>query len=637
MDRIFKLPVGVALFAFLALAGLMGMLAAQSVMAQDAPPVIPNPTTVFSHNENSDGTITTYRATDPERKKIFWTLRGVDADYFTIDGGALRFKSTPDYEMPRGMALSGTNINTYKITVRSSAGGEDGAPDPTDDYDGDDLYELELTVNVQNIDEPGMVTLSQLQPQIGTRLKADLTDDDVQVGYGQWRWASSDSMNGPFTNYLTGWVDENLGPGANAYRPVDADLGKYLQVAVRYKDRVDDTIKTVHTVSTYQVRRDIVTSNDNPKYPDQRTLVGGTIIDREKTWRYIRENSPPETPVGAPVTAFDDERSIDVITYSLSDGTESSPADGTTNEHTKFSIDPATGQITVAAGAMLDRRDDIPDNSGTTTYYVTVTGTDGDGDSEVIAVTITVVKVDEPPVIDRVNVAGMLVAPTEMSHYEARRDVSPALEIDTNLDTATITPGTDDAVYRANDPEDGTANLDWSLEGDDGWLFEITPGDADTVVTPNMATATLAFKGEDELEDDYPDSPVLDDFDNFPDFENPRDKNRDNVYEITIVVTDSTLVNRDELDVTVKVINSTEDNRAGEVFLSNRQPEGASVLTATLEDDDTPIRSLKWQWYRSEAGTDTLPATCGAVADGVFTPATALIDANGAPVADAWT
>ena len=49
--------------------------------------------------------------------------------------------------------------------------------------------------------------------------------------------------------------------------------------------------------------------------------------------------------------------------------------------------------------------------------------------------TITVVKVDEPPVIDRVNDAGAMVAPTEMSHYEARRDVSPALVIDTDLDT----------------------------------------------------------------------------------------------------------------------------------------------------------------------------------------------------------
>ena len=319
-------------------------------------------------------------------RTIFWTLRGVDADYFTIEGGTLRFKSAPDYERPRGMDLSATNMNAYKITVRSSAGGEDGVDNPADDYDGDDLAELEVTVNVRNIDEAGSVTLSQLQPQVGTRLNATLADDDVQVGFGQWRWASADSMSGPFTNYLTQWVDENLDPNADTYRPVITDLDKHLQVEVRYKDRVDDTIKTVSTVSTYPVRKDIVTSNANPVYPDQRVLVGGQTIDRALTRRYIPENSPAGTPVGAPVTAFDDERSIDVITYSLSDGEEASPAEGTTNESAKFfAIDPATGQITVAAGAVLDRRDDIPTGAGITTYHATVTATDGDRDSQDIA------------------------------------------------------------------------------------------------------------------------------------------------------------------------------------------------------------------------------------------------------------
>ena len=571
--------------------------------AQDQPPTIEDPTTVFFQDENNPNDITTYRATDPDRlRTIFWTLRGVDADYFTIEGGTLRFKSLPDYERPRGMDLSATNTNTYKIIVRSSAGGEDGAPDLADDYDGDDLYELEVTVNVRNIDEPGKVTLSQLQPQVGTRLNATLADDDVQVGYGQWQWASDDSMNGPFTNKLTQWVDENLDPNADAYQPVNADLGKYLQVEVRYKDRADDLIRTERTVSTYPVRKDIVTSNANPVYPDQRVLVGGTTINRDLTRRYIPENSPAGTPVGAPVTAFDDERSIDVITYSLSDGT--STEEGVSNDHTKFAIDPATGQITVAAGTMLNRADDIPNDEGTTTYSVTVTATDGDGDSQDIYVTITVVKVDEPPVISRVDAAGDMVAPTEMSHYEARRGLSPAIVIDTDLDTYGITPGTDDAVYMAMDPEDGATGMTWSLEGDDGNQFYIFPRD--------KYTAKLSFS---------PKPPGT----NFPDFENPMDKNGDNVYEVTIVITDSTLVNRDELDVTVKVINRTDDNRPGEVFLSNRQPEGASALTATLDDKDKPITNKSWQWYRSVGGSADTPEDCGAVSTPhVFTPSSGL-------------
>ena len=52
-------------------------------------------------------------------------------------------------------------------------------------------------------------------------------------------------------------------------------------------------------------------------------------------------------------------------------------------------------------------------------------------------------------------------------------------------------------------------------------------------------------------------------FSSGPDYEKPKDADKDNVYEVTLVVTDNS-GNRDELDVTVKVINSTEDNRPGD-------------------------------------------------------------------------
>ena len=78
----------------------------------------------------------------------------------------------------------------------------------------------------------------------------------------------------------------------------------------------------------------------------------------------------------------------------------------------------------------------------------------------------------------------------------------------------------------------------------------------------------------------------------FPDFENPEDKDTENnVYEVTIVVKDSTVdkqgnPHKDELNVTVKVINSTEDNEPGKVVISNRQPEVNTVLEAVLTDPD---------------------------------------------------
>ena len=68
-----------------------------------------------------------------------WTLEGDDAEYFTLTGGVLTFKMAPDYEMPRGQAMSDTNTNTYMVTVKASAGGE--------------MEMLEVTVTVTDVDE----------------------------------------------------------------------------------------------------------------------------------------------------------------------------------------------------------------------------------------------------------------------------------------------------------------------------------------------------------------------------------------------------------------------------------------------------------------------------------------------------
>ena len=71
-----------------------------------------------------------------------------------------------------------------------------------------------------------------------------------------------------------------------------------------------------------------------------------------------------------------------------------------------------------------------------------------------------------------------------------------------------------------------------------------------------------------------------------PDFEEPKDANKDNVYEVTIVVTDVTSGKMAKLDVTVKVIDSYEDNQPGEVKILNRRPEVATALMAELSDPD---------------------------------------------------
>ena len=431
--------------------------------------------------------------------------------------------------------------------------------------------------------------ISSLQPQVGTELTATVFDRDGVAGVGSWQWARSDSMTGTFED-----IPEKSGD--NTYRPTIDDLDKYLRVTAQYRDNVSGAnIREKAKVSAYAVRKDTVSSNAPPKFPDQKTLLGGNPIVRDTTERFIHEGSKAGTRVGAPVTAFDDATAIDVLTYSLSNTITASGHAG------NFGIDEKTGQITLSANGARELDADA-DEDDPTAYAVTVRATDGDGHREAIDVEIWVVDVNESPRITD--------GAREMSHYEARRNdtatvymESPALQIDTDLDTAIVTDDTDEAVYMATDPEDGAANLTWSLEGDDGWLFYIDPGAPIDAIgdTPAMATATLSFKTRDELEETHPNSQVLDDYPNFPDFENERDANKDNVYEVTLVVTDA-LGKTGTYNATVKVINSTEDNKAGRVTILNRQPEVATALETTFGDPDKPTE-VKYQWYRRTGTT----------------------------------
>ena len=512
----------IVLAAVVALLGAL-LLTIRPVGAQDAPPSVSNAETQFTYAENGTGPITTYRANDPERLKIFWTLGGADAADFTIDGGVLRFKSPPNFEVPTDRASDedgdgtvdsdeGLANNVYKIAVRIGAGGEDGAPE-ADDYDGDDLEDIDLTVIVENVNEPGRVVISPRQPQVGTELTAILTDEDnVRPGVGVWQWARSDSMNGT-------WEDIPNLSDEMTYSPTEDDLDMYLQVRVRYVDRAGSESRNVDVVSEFRVRKDTNTSNDRPKFPDQSTLIGvdqPTVANptqgRMATDRFIPETAAAGTNVGAPVTAFDDDTDIEVITYSLRDPEGSATGNGdevdndsdpdTSDERDghalSFDIHEKTGQITVSDRAVLDA--DAMD--ATNPYTVVVRAVDGDGDTQDITVTIHVLEYEEPPIIDRVyatppRLPGGFMAgdriPTEFSHYEADRTDRSDTDLDANLDTDTILPG-EAAIYTASDPDND--DITWDVEGPDAGSFSITPADGN----PGMATLAISAPDFEGLE-----------------------------------------------------------------------------------------------------------------------------------------
>ena len=156
----------------------------------------------LDYAENSRGAVARYTATDPERAMVMWSLGGTDAGKFMIDNGLLTFRESPDFEMPMGGGVNGTS-NTYMVTVQ--------AMDETRH-----MGMKEVMVEVTNVDEPGMVTLSAVQPQSATAFTAMVTDPDLSVSDTKWQWAKSGSKNGSYAD-----IEDAT---SETYTPVDGDI-----------------------------------------------------------------------------------------------------------------------------------------------------------------------------------------------------------------------------------------------------------------------------------------------------------------------------------------------------------------------------------------------------------------------------
>ena len=302
-----------------------------------------------TYAENDTGRVYDFHATDPDRGGVvIWTTVTDDEAYpdhgdFEIDRktGVLTFKNSPDHES----SADADTDNTYKVKVKAS--------------DGEDTFaSIGVTVMVSNLEEPGTVTLKNLQPQVRTDLGYILSDDDDHEGVSGQQWSKSPSRNGSYTPIA--------GATGLVYSPKNGDIGYYLRVTVTYVDGAGEGHDTAIASSMYPVRALPDESNDSPVFAE-----GGTST------RKIDENTPAGMNVGPPVVATD--ANLDVLTYSLG-GTDMA----------MFTIDSATGQIMTKAS--LNHEEE-----GGGSHEVTVTATDPSLGQGTSTVTITVVDLNEAP------------------------------------------------------------------------------------------------------------------------------------------------------------------------------------------------------------------------------------------------
>ena len=278
----------------------------------------------------------------------------------------------------------------------------------------------------------------------GTIAEADITS---------WKWYRSSSRSATGT-LVSGETDETY---SVSDRPTNNDIGSYIRVEATYRESDTSSTKTVTFTSENPVLG--ARGNQSPSF------VSPTVNRR------IAENAAVGAPVGGPITASDSDG--DVLTYSILAATPN------------FAINPATGQLTVKAGANLNH-----DAGGGESQDVTVTVTDPSGSATDITTVVTIAITD-------VNEAPGFVDADSNENPQVNPSVVAIMENATGNDLRV-------GNYSAIDPDGDSPSL--SLMGADADVFQLAANTAgadaaDTVIR------IVSFKAS-------------------PDFDMPGDSNR---------------------------------------------------------------------------------------------------------------
>ena len=447
-----------------------------------------------------------------------------------------------------------------------------------------------VTINVTNVDEDGTVTLSS-ETKVGVAITATLVDVDGGVTGTAWQWASSDAMDGTYTNIAGATLD--------SYTPVEGDANMYLRATAMYTDG-HGSGKSEMAVSANAV-------NTVPAF------------DADTATRSVDENTAAGENIGGPVMAADD----DTLTYTLS-GTDAS----------LFDIDESTGQLMTMANLDYETK---------TTYIVTVTATDTSEATDSVMVTINVTNVDEDGTVTlssetKVGVAitatlvdvdgGVTGTAWQWASSDAMDgtytniegatlDSYTPVEGDANMylrATAMYTDGhgsdKSESMVSANavssvpafDADTATRSVDENTAAGENIGAPVMATDADD----DMLTYTLSGTDESSFDIDESTGQLM--------TMANLDYETKTTYIVTVTATDTSEAT-DSVMVTINVTNVNED---GTVTLSSETKVGVAI-TATLVDVDGGVTGTAWQWASSDAMDGTYTNIEGATLDS-YTP-----------------
>ena len=218
--------------------------------------------TSINYAENGTGAVATYTVVGPDAATARLTLTGDDAGDFSLSGGDLSFRSSPDYEAP----ADADGDNVYELTLEAN--------------DGTYTASRTLSVAVTNVDE-----LGALAGDANLSYAEDRTDAvgtyEVTGGDGSAiSWSREGADAGQFTLTGTGMSRTLMFSSAPDFEaPADADGDNEYMVTVKAEAGGEMAMQEVTVMVTNMEEAGTVTLD--PARPSVDTEITATLEDMD--------------------------------------------------------------------------------------------------------------------------------------------------------------------------------------------------------------------------------------------------------------------------------------------------------------------------------------------------------------------
>ncbi|MCW3785920.1 Ig-like domain-containing protein [Plebeiibacterium sediminum] len=498
--------------------------------------------------ENHAGTVLTATSTDGDLgdSKLF-SLSGDDYALFTIGetSGVLSFLNSPDYENPTDNG--GDNVYDLTILVRDAVGHETSE-------------DITITVTDVNDNSPILSVANTIVEENHTGVVLTATSTDADAGDSE-----TYSISGTDASLFV--IDPGSGElifknSPDYENPTDNGGNNIYDLNIIVTDAADHTDSESVTITVSAV-------NDNLPV----ISVGSTTIYENHTGVVLTATST-------------DADAGDSKTYSIS-GTD----------YAAFDINSTNGELTFKSAPDFENPTDANQNN---IYELTVTVTDGADHTDSESITITVQNIEETA-----NFSIDAISPAYVNENEVYTSVTPHITGSPIGDVVYTLGGTDASAFSIN-PSSGVVSMEVrdyenpaDSNGDNVYSIRITATDEDnnfvsaswsvTVLPVNEFTpvinvgnvtlsenhtGTVTVASATDQDDDDTESYSITGTDselfamnssngiltfiNAPDFENPSDNDNNNIYELTVVVTDGAGHSDSEL-ITITISNLNDN------------------------------------------------------------------------------